>query len=362
MRWRVPVTVIVGLALSVLGIAGRAGIQNWMGTRIAHPVDLPVSLAAGHIHTGPFRLNLYASYMVYLQPGTDWRWQQAHPECNPYRRLQTRWVLYQNGKSVDRLDQPIVLPWPSGFDAGPGVYDLDVEVLTDFSCLDSIPPHLQVIAMTENYESAAFAARVALVVCTYLGLILLTFVPLVRLAQSVEDPQKFMLPVPGGRNLLWAQKLPLKRPISGFPGFGLINGLIFAILAIVMMVLTGAFVPTPKGVWVHLLKSQAVPAKSDAWTGPLIVHLRDAGPGREPKLFVNSTEVTWGDLSRVLKEELSRRREWVVYVAGDDCLPWVNVVGVIDIARAAEAKVVLFNDPKAKPCDMPAAHARPVTM
>jgi len=47
---------------------------------------------------------------VDLNPGTDWRWESAHPECYPYGRLQTRWTLYKNGKVVDRLDEPILLP------------------------------------------------------------------------------------------------------------------------------------------------------------------------------------------------------------------------------------------------------------
>jgi hypothetical protein len=49
---------VIGVGLIVLGIIARAGIQHWMDTRIVYPVDLPVSLAVGHIHTGPFRLNL----------------------------------------------------------------------------------------------------------------------------------------------------------------------------------------------------------------------------------------------------------------------------------------------------------------
>ena len=34
---------------------------------------MPLSLAPGHIRTGPFRLNLRANYSVYLAPGPNWR-------------------------------------------------------------------------------------------------------------------------------------------------------------------------------------------------------------------------------------------------------------------------------------------------
>jgi multisubunit Na+/H+ antiporter MnhG subunit len=79
-------------------------------------------------------------------------------------------------------------------------------------------------------------------------------------------------------NFQWAQKLPLRKPISGSPGFGLVGGITFAILAMLMMLLTSPL--TPKGLWVHLLKPAAFPEKSDSWTEPLIVRLRDPGPGK----------------------------------------------------------------------------------
>ena len=37
-------------------------LTSGMSTRIVDPVDMPLSLAPGHIRTGPFRLNLHANY------------------------------------------------------------------------------------------------------------------------------------------------------------------------------------------------------------------------------------------------------------------------------------------------------------
>ena len=64
-----------------------------------------------------------------------------------------------------------------------------------------------------------------------------------------------------GQNFQWAQKLPLRRPIVGIPAFGLLAAMVFAILAILVMMLTGAFQYKSKGFWVHLLKPGAAPAK-----------------------------------------------------------------------------------------------------
>ena len=67
-------------------------------------------------------------------------------------------------------------------------------------------------------------------------------------------------------------------------------------------------------------------------------------------MFVNSTQVDWNNLDTTLKHELTRRREWTVYVGGDDCVSWVNVTNVIDIARAYHAKVFLITG-VGKRCD-----------
>ena len=82
----------------------------------------------------------------------------------------------------------------------------------------------------------------------------------------------------------------------------------------------------------------------------MIVLVKDAGPGQKAGLYVNSSPVAWHDLASVLKHELSGRREWNVYVDGDDCVAWANVVDVMDIARGNGAKVFLVPQPNGKPC------------
>jgi len=341
---RVALTARIGLALILVGVGTYAGIQHWMATRIVYPLDMPISLAAGHIRTVPFHLNFRADYAVYLAINSSWQWERAHPECNPYQHLQTRWVLYRDGKVVDRQDQPTTLPWPTSFHANPGTYELDIEVLNDFRCVDAIGPHLLIIANTEYYETGAFALKTAAIVALYIGLCSLMFGSVVETVVRTAAQRETRIEIAeaaatAGQNFQWAQKLPLRRPISGLPGFGLIAGILFALVAMLMMLLT---IPmTSKGLRVHLLKPGAIPAKSDSWTEPLIVRVNYAGPGKEATVFLNSRQVAWDDLNRALKEELSRRREWVVYVEGDECVGWSNIAGVIDAARGEQAKVVL---------------------
>jgi biopolymer transport protein ExbD len=345
MRLRVPLWVAIGVALILLGKGGQAAIDHWMSTRIARPVDMTVSLAAGHIRTGPFQLNLYANYWLYLTPNTNDQWDSAHPECQPYGHLQTRWVLYENGKAVDRLDEPTVLPWPSGFSAGPGMYELDVEVISDFSCLDSIPPSLEVVANTENYQTAVLFVRATLSIGTYIGLVMLTFVPVIRFVNSFERRETVTDSASIGQDFRWAGKLPLRHPISGLPSFGLVGGIVFALTAAAMMMLSAVDTYPSRGLWVNLLKMGATPKKSDAFTQPLVVLTQDAGPGQRPNLFVNSKQVAWEDFDRKLKEELGRRPNWVVYMGGDNNVPWQYVASLLDTAHGDHATVYLITGP-----------------
>jgi hypothetical protein len=65
-------SVLAGVFLMVIGIGGYLAIRPWMATRIFVPVDMPVSLKRGHIRTGPFLINLKATYSIWL----DWDWTQ----------------------------------------------------------------------------------------------------------------------------------------------------------------------------------------------------------------------------------------------------------------------------------------------
>jgi biopolymer transport protein ExbD len=138
------------------------------------------------------------------------------------------------------------------------------------------------------------------------------------------------------------RKLTLRRPISGLPGFGIVGGIIYALIAIVMMIMTVAFVYTPQGLWVRLLKPGAVPQNSGPYTDPLVILAKDGGPGQRPKLYVNSKLVSREDFDYVLKQELSRRREWIVYVGGDDAVAWQDVVSLIDAAHTDQATAYLI--------------------
>jgi len=344
-----PSRVLIGLVLVILGISSFAILKRWIDTRIFVPVDIPVSLGAGHIRTGPFRINVEQGYEIWIDFDQS---TYFNPMCSSYSFLKTTWTLYRDGHVYAQWEAPVLRDSSlGGFDATKGFYELDVHVLADASCLNANRPRLRVVTYRDNNSFYDVVLSVgAIFVVVGITLVILGWRRGVfrELERSVIVTNTSVV----SQNFQWAQKLPLRRPIVGIPAFGLLAGMVFAILAILMMMLTGAFQPTRIGLWVHLLKPGAVPAKPDAWTEPVIVLVTDAGPGQEPGLFINSKAVAWDDLASALKRELSGRREWIVYVEGGDCVVWADFVSVIDIARSDGAKVFLVPQPNGKPCEM----------
>jgi biopolymer transport protein ExbD len=345
---RIPGSVKIGITLIVLGAGCYFGVQRWMSTRIVHPVDMPISLAKGHIRTGPFRLNLKTNYWVTIDPG-EW-WKLGADCASAYRSLNARWDLYLNGRIVDRQDEPVA--YPTAFTAASGVYELDIQIPDrHLGCLDRGRPRLEVNAYTGSYDAGALLLKAISALAIGFGAYMLTFLPLVRFVGSREhalhltDPESLVV-----RSFQRSQKLPPGRPMTALPSFGLIAATTFALAAMAMMVLTGAFQYQPRGLWVHLLKPGAAPEQSDKWTDALIVRVVDAGLGQGTNLLLNSRPVTWDNFGHELREELGRRREWVVYVEGDYCVAWINVAEVIDVAHDDHANVFLITREEQKEC------------
>jgi len=156
-----------------------------------------------------------------------------------------------------------------------------------------------------------------------------------------------------GQNFQWAQRMPLRRPFAGFPTFGIFVGVLFGVLALLMMLITFGFRITARGLPVHLLQPGQAPQKNDTWNEPLVVLVRDAGLGQEPTLVLNGKPVNWSDFSGALRNELVVRKDWTVYVGGDDCIAYANVANVVDIARSYRANVFLIDDPSRSGCATP---------
>jgi biopolymer transport protein ExbD len=108
---------------------------------------------------------------------------------------------------------------------------------------------------------------------------------------------------------------------------------VLLVLLIIFMVITPL---TPKGL--EALVPQPPPPNQPKNTQPdrtIVVQLIDRGPGQEPGVKINQEDTTWDGLEGRLTDIFKTRAEKVMFVKGDDNVPFANVANVIDIAHAA---------------------------
>jgi biopolymer transport protein ExbD len=328
---------LIGFGLALLGIVSFVIVKRWIDTRIFVPVDIPVSLAAGHIRTGPFRINVEQGYSIWIDFDQS---TYFNPMCSSYSTLKTTWTLYRDGRVQTQWDAPVLQDgYLEGFDAAKGFYDLDVHVLADASCLNANRPRLRVVTSRDNdsfyagvllWTGAAFVVvGLSLVILGWRGGV---FRELEQSAVVTNAPTV-------GQNFQWAQRLPLRRQFSSPPAFALLAAPVLVILIIIFMVVLQPY--PARGLCVKVLKPGPL-AAPDPLSDPVVVQMLDAGLGVTPELYVNSKPTSWNKFGDDLKNELKLRPKWVVYVQADPNLPWADITSAIDVAKGLHADVVLL--------------------
>ena len=108
---------------------------------------------------------------------------------------------------------------------------------------------------------------------------------------------------------------------------------VLLVLLIIFMVISPS---TPKGL--DALVPQPPPPNAPKNVQPdrtIVVQLVDRGAGSEPGVKINTDDATWDNLETRLTDIYKQRAEKVMFVKGDDSIPFANVANVIDIAHAA---------------------------
>jgi biopolymer transport protein TolR len=108
---------------------------------------------------------------------------------------------------------------------------------------------------------------------------------------------------------------------------------VLLVLLIIFMVISPV---TPKGL--DALVPQPPPPnapKNPPTDRTVVVQLIDLGAGKEPGVKINNEDATWDNLQTRLTDIYKQRAEKVMFVKGDDSIPFANVASVIDIAHAA---------------------------
>ena len=108
---------------------------------------------------------------------------------------------------------------------------------------------------------------------------------------------------------------------------------VMLVLLIIFMVISPV---TPKGL--DALVPQPPPKDAPKNNTPdrtIVVQVIDRGVGQDPALKINDRDATWDNLQGQLTDIYKQRAEKVMFVKGDDSIPFANVANVIDIAHAA---------------------------
>ncbi len=192
-----------------------------------------VSLAPGRIQTGPFHINVKGGYQVWL--GSD-EYVPIDPQCVSYNLFKARWDLHHNGQVVASWDEGFVNTYMGGFDSEKGIYDLDLQVLSDGSCLSPRHPKLRIYTNKSEYEDSTTPVLWFSLLSTSAGTSLLAFFALGyyenrSLAITNITESESISP-----HFQWAQKLRLKPAISGLPSFGLVCALFLSWLIMLHIV------------------------------------------------------------------------------------------------------------------------------
>jgi biopolymer transport protein TolR len=108
---------------------------------------------------------------------------------------------------------------------------------------------------------------------------------------------------------------------------------VLLVLLIIFMVITPL---TPKGL--DALVPQPPPPnapKNQSNDRTIVVQVIDRGPGQTPGLKINQDDVSWDGLQGRLTDIFKTRAEKVMFVKGDDNIPFADVANVIDIGHAS---------------------------
>jgi hypothetical protein len=331
----------VATVLILAGIAAHAYIHHWVATYNPVALHMPVSLAPGHLRSGPIRMNSGEYYDVSIE--TD-HVRPPSAACSPETVLKTRWILYRNGKVADISGQAVAgAGFLGGFETESGFYDLDLEVLTDASCLNTAKPRLQIAAFTNSSSSLTSALLWLCVLLIGAGGILLGMAGVDQFRKSPSPVTTGIGNETRGGHFRWKRRPPtMPRPFFGVSYFGLIAVLVYLVILITVWVLQSWAYRVSEGLRVHLLRS-GIATQRDPGIQPLLVRVAPAGGHKTPSPYVDSRPVSWEDLGAVLQKEISQRPlNWPVYFEGGLDMEWRWAARAMDIIQGLGAEVILL--------------------
>jgi hypothetical protein len=326
----------VGMVLLFAGLGGCTIAERDRSRALV--VDMPVSLAAGHVRTGAFHIESGGYYSVGLHTTEI---ASYGSDCSDHALLRARWVLSRAGRAVDGNLGIHELGWLGSFQVDKGVYDLDLEILKDAACLNAGRPRLTITSYSEPAGGLFVLFLCLCGVAVAVGMVVVAR----DVAARLRRPLPAVAPDAGngttGGKLRWKRRPDRARPFSGLTYPVLV--IVFTLSPLLeVMAVAHAQYRRPLGFLVHLTRP-GIAAPSQPWIQPILMRLESRGPTLPPDLYLNSQPVSWEDLATVLQTELNKRPpQWPVYVKGDPEMEWRWAAKAIDVAQGLHAQVTLL--------------------
>jgi len=337
------------------GVALWVGSLTWLATRKLVPLDIPVSLSRGHITTREFSVNLDSGY--YIEIEVERMPSLGDLECRMWHlwgcdevpsALKARWTISRAGRkelsgSSDDINGAsyrvgIVGRKVGHFASSGGRYKLDVELLSDTLALNEGHPRLRIEDDGDGYNLIG-QRRVEL---SILSAILVFVGGSLRLVSSARQRADHRVALgistnPSKVRYLAGshQTLPRGAIFAGLPPFGLYMTSILMLLVFSFCVLLGLALVHQRGIWV-LTSNRKSRSPTDRMVSPLVLRI-----DKKDQWFLDGKLVAPNQFPEVLKEALSRRPDWVVYLIADGDLEFQKPATAIDLIQGLHARVVI---------------------
>jgi biopolymer transport protein ExbD len=332
----------IGLVIIVVTILLPLGTDQWVKTRRFQPLDIPVSLDVGKIHTAQFETNLRGSYNVYFGVHYGPNYVLTERECPASPSRDVHWRLYRlSGGTPGKKEL-----WPSGvsprsgeldeFQGPSGKYELEWEIGPDAACLNALHPGLTIISTSsEGYEQIDGVIQYLPFFFGGAGIILVLRGLGVLLWGRLVGPRTLrMLPELTIRNVLPLRPFDRGGPMA--PMTHLSNFIMawVCVLGVVLFFHMSITPPTSNGLFVKIQERGTTLRQKSPWPQTMSVYV-----GADNQFYVNSKPVSPERLRAKLREELGKQMVWTVYLEANENATFAKALYAMDAIQAVGAKV-----------------------
>jgi hypothetical protein len=330
----------LGIALVVGGLGLSAYSRYWLAAHTNASLDIPVSLARGHIRTGQFSINDDNPHSIDVLFGVN---GAAYCDIvSGHEAIRTIWSTSRNGKSIPT--RPGAIFPTSGCNLGfltdgPGRYELDIEIVSDTASFDTVQPRLYIdLAYWRDYKDYNDAADDLFAFGIFLATTGASLLVLSRFGPNARWPQNQALnisPPRASRLRIPLRDYLLLDPRSTAPLLGYVYAVTYMVFCLMYAPFYLATWFYGSGLPARMVRPGVVLTAIDGKSG-LLVYVGSSG-----NLYFNSKVVTAQELPPMLETELASRADHSVYVEGDSEVDYGSVVQAMNLVRGAGGDVIM---------------------